>query len=183
MSRDGGRPDESSVNRKNNPVRTSGPRLTERALKIRKARNASGLSQAALAKLLDCSPGAVGQWELGMTSPDKTKLVRLTELLDISLDDLLGSPDQGNASMAVASAVYGHGSVRTGAGAVELDSALIDQARRLGIDVPTALTEHLRALVARTRSQRWLEENREAIADANTFLVRYGLWSDGKRQF
>ena len=67
--------------------------------------------------------GAVGQWELG----------RLTELLGISLDDLLGSPNQGNASMAVAHAGYGHGSAQTGVGAVDLDSALIDQARRLGI--------------------------------------------------
>jgi hypothetical protein len=93
-----------------------------------------------------------------MTSPDKTKLVRLTELLDISLDDLLGSPKRGNASMAVAHAGYGHGLARTGVGAIDLDSALIDQARRLGIDLPTALNEHLRALVARTRSERWLED-------------------------
>jgi transcriptional regulator with XRE-family HTH domain len=33
------------------------------------------------------------------------------------------------------------------------------------------------------RSRRWLEENRAALADANAFLDRHGLWSDGKRLF
>ena len=177
-------PRESSLNRKKDPVRGTAPRLAERGLKIRRARNASGLSQAALARLLDCSAGSVGQWELGMTSPDKTKLVRLTELLDISLDD--------PCLAALISATHrwpwrtlGTATARRGLVWVPSiwNSALIDQARRLGIDVPPALHEHLRALVARTRSERWLEENREAIADANAFLVRNGLWSHCKREF
>lgn len=33
------------------------------------------------------------------------------------------------------------------------------------------------------RQQRWLEENRGAIEDANRFLEKHGLWSDGKRLF
>lgn len=36
---------------------------------------------------------------------------------------------------------------------------------------------------AAERQQRWLEENRGAIEDANRFLAKHGLWSDGKRLF
>jgi len=30
---------------------------------------------------------------------------------------------------------------------------------------------------------RWLAENADALTDANAFLERHGLWSDGLRQF
>ena len=30
---------------------------------------------------------------------------------------------------------------------------------------------------------RWLEENQGALTDANKFVERQGLWSDGKRLF
>jgi antitoxin CcdA len=166
-----------------NPASGIDPRLVEQALKIRKARKVSGLSQAALAKLLDCSAAAVGQWEIGMTSPGKGKLVKLTEMLNISLNDLLSRPNQRSASSAVASAEHFDGSIRAGLDAVNLDAALLTEARQLGINVPAALDAHLRTVVGKTRSERWLEENREAIADANAFLERHGLWSDGKRQF
>ncbi len=33
------------------------------------------------------------------------------------------------------------------------------------------------------RQRRWIEVNRGALADANAFLERYGLWSDGNRLF
>ena len=36
---------------------------------------------------------------------------------------------------------------------------------------------------AAERQRRWLEENRGAIEDANRFLAKHGLWSDGKRLF
>ncbi len=33
------------------------------------------------------------------------------------------------------------------------------------------------------RGKLWREENAGAIADANAYLDRHGLWSDGRRQF
>jgi len=33
------------------------------------------------------------------------------------------------------------------------------------------------------RQAAWRMVNRPAVTDANAFLERYGLWSDGKRQF
>jgi post-segregation antitoxin (ccd killing protein) len=37
--------------------------------------------------------------------------------------------------------------------------------------------------VKQAREARWLAENDGALADANEFLKRHGLWSDGLRQF
>jgi post-segregation antitoxin (ccd killing protein) len=50
---------------------------------------------------------------------------------------------------------------------------LLQEARRLGVDV--------QKIVKEARQRRW--ENRGAIADANAFVDRHGLWSDGRRQF
>jgi antitoxin CcdA len=53
----------------------------------------------------------------------------------------------------------------------------------LRINVSAALEGRLKELVAESRSRVWLEEHAEAIKDANEFLERRGLWSDGRRQF
>lgn len=37
--------------------------------------------------------------------------------------------------------------------------------------------------IADAHHQQWRDENQGALDDANTFLTRYGLWSDGRRQF
>ena len=66
---------------------------------------------------------------------------------------------------------------------VSLDAELLDQARELKINLSAVLEGRLRELVAELRRQRWLAENRAALADANAFLARHGLWSDGQRQF
>jgi antitoxin CcdA len=66
---------------------------------------------------------------------------------------------------------------------VSLDADLLRQARELRINLSAVLEDELRYLVAESRRQRWLAENRPAIADANAFLVQHGLWSDGHRQF
>jgi antitoxin CcdA len=58
-------------------------------------------------------------------------------------------------------------------GVTELE--LLSEARDLGLD--------LRAVVKEARHQRWLAENRDALQEANEFLNRHGLWSDGRRQF
>jgi len=38
-------------------------------------------------------------------------------------------------------------------------------------------------VVAEARQRRWIEDNRGAIEDANAFLGKHSLWSDGKRLF
>jgi post-segregation antitoxin (ccd killing protein) len=43
--------------------------------------------------------------------------------------------------------------------------------------------EHDGAVAKADRQAAWRMLNRPALTDANAFLKRYGLWSDGKRQF
>jgi len=66
---------------------------------------------------------------------------------------------------------------------VSIDAELLALARELRINVSAALESRLKELVAESRSRVWLEEHGEAIKDANRFLERRGLWSDGKRRF
>jgi len=47
------------------------------------------LSRHALAELLDCPPNTLGNWERGRTFPDRDVLVRIRDVLGISLDWLL----------------------------------------------------------------------------------------------
>ena len=66
---------------------------------------------------------------------------------------------------------------------VSVDAELLALARELRINVSAALEGRLKELVAESRSRAWLLEHAAAIEDANKFLERRGLWSDGKRQF
>ncbi|MGD0106040.1 MAG: helix-turn-helix domain-containing protein [Rhodopila sp.] len=126
--------------------------------RIKSARQNAGLTQRVLAAKLGVSSGAVGQWETGAT--DRPPV--LADLLGVSLGWLLGKSDQvQNAGTADAD--------------MQVDLRLLREARRLGVG--------LHKVVSDARQQRWIEENRDALADANAFLTRHGLWSDGKRQF
>ncbi|MEA2736994.1 MAG: Helix-turn-helix domain [Acetobacteraceae bacterium] len=129
--------------------------------RIKSARQEAGLTQRELAKKLAVSAGAVGQWETGKV-PATGRLAALADCLGVSLDWLLGTSR------------HVRGPARAGAD-LEEDLRLVEEARRLGID--------LRTIVAEARQQRWITENRDALTDANDFLARHGLWSDGKRQF
>ncbi|MEJ0045850.1 MAG: type II toxin-antitoxin system CcdA family antitoxin [Rhodospirillales bacterium] len=66
---------------------------------------------------------------------------------------------------------------------VTLDADLFDQARAQRLDLSATLEDRLRQLLAGTRGATWRAENEGAIADANAFLARHGLWSDDKRLF
>jgi antitoxin CcdA len=66
---------------------------------------------------------------------------------------------------------------------VSVDAELLALARELRINVSAALEDRLKELVAESRCRVWCEEHKGAIEDANDFLERRGLWSDGRRQF
>jgi prevent-host-death family protein len=51
------------------------------------------------------------------------------------------------------------------------------------VDLPQLDGTPLHDLVRKSRADNWRQENWEALADANAFLARHGLWSDGKRPF
>jgi transcriptional regulator with XRE-family HTH domain len=64
---------------------------------IRAKRQENKLSQRALAKLVDVSPGAVAQWELGDTLPTNEHMAVLKTLLDLEAGVTLspGAPYAG----------------------------------------------------------------------------------------
>jgi len=56
-----------------------------------------------------------------------------------------------------------------------VDVELLEEARRLRINISETLERRLRTIVKAEQERRWLEENREAIASINTFIERNGL--------
>jgi len=59
--------------------------------RIRQARNRKGYTQEYVAEALDVSRQAVHKWEKDQTKPDTANLVALAQLLDTTVDQLLGS--------------------------------------------------------------------------------------------
>jgi len=131
-------------------------------LRIKSSRHDKGFSQRLLAQKLGVSAGAVGQWESGGKIPATERLAGVANALNVSVDWLLGKAEQAHDTSSPAADI-------------DEDIRLIHQARELGVDLHKVLAE--------ARQRKWLEENRGALADANVFLERYGLWSDGKRLF
>lgn len=56
-----------------------------------------------------------------------------------------------------------------------VDSELLDEAKRLGINVSETLERRLRNIVRAEQEKRWLEENRDAFASINSFIDSHGL--------
>jgi antitoxin CcdA len=72
---------------------------------------------------------------------------------------------------------------RTIATNVSLDSALVAEARELGINISRASTMGLVTAVAEARAERWLEENHSALESSNSFVDEHGLPLHSFRQF
>lgn len=58
--------------------------------KLKEARQKKGLSQNTVAEMLNVSRQAVSRWETGKGSPDINTLPMLSELYDVSIDELFG---------------------------------------------------------------------------------------------
>jgi antitoxin CcdA len=56
-----------------------------------------------------------------------------------------------------------------------VDVELLEEARRLRINMSETLERRLRTIVKAERERRWLEDNREAVASINSFIDRHGL--------
>lgn len=57
---------------------------------IRKLREAKGIKQEALAKMLNVTQGAVSGWETGRYNIDNQKLKAIAAILEVTTDELLG---------------------------------------------------------------------------------------------
>jgi antitoxin CcdA len=58
-----------------------------------------------------------------------------------------------------------------------VDSELLDEAKRLGINVSETLERRLRSIVRTEQEKRWREENKDAFASINAFIDKHGLLS------
>ena len=56
-----------------------------------------------------------------------------------------------------------------------VDAELLDEARRMRINVSETLERRLRTIVRAEQEKRWLAENQEAIASINSFIDRHGI--------
>ena len=56
-----------------------------------------------------------------------------------------------------------------------VDVELLDEARRMNINISETLEQRLRGLVRAEREKRWLQDNRAAIASINAFIDLHGL--------
>ncbi len=58
---------------------------------------------------------------------------------------------------------------------VSLPAELIEEARRLSINISQACEKGLEAQVAKARSERWIEDNKHAIDSSNAWVEKHGL--------
>jgi antitoxin CcdA len=56
-----------------------------------------------------------------------------------------------------------------------VDADLLDEARRLRINISDTLERRLQTIVRAEQEKRWLAENRDAIASINSFIEHHGL--------
>lgn len=66
----------------------------ENLIRLRKTRK---LTQLELANLLDVQPRLVSRWETGQTKPQFDHMVRLAEVLEVSLDQLVRGEEPSSA--------------------------------------------------------------------------------------
>jgi antitoxin CcdA len=58
---------------------------------------------------------------------------------------------------------------------LSVDAELLDEARRLGVNLSDTLEDRLRRLVRAGQEKLWLEQNQGAIASINAFIDEHGL--------
>ncbi len=66
---------------------------------------------------------------------------------------------------------------------VSLSAELVDEAKKLGINVSEACQSGLAAQVKAARDAAWKEENRAAIESWNDYIRKNGMPYDKYRQF
>ena len=65
-------------------------------LNLKEIREEKNLQQKEIAERLNRTPACISSWETGKTEPSIDDLVKLADLLDVSLDYLLNRTDENN---------------------------------------------------------------------------------------
>lgn len=66
---------------------------------------------------------------------------------------------------------------------ISLNSRVLDEAKRLGINISRACEVGLEAQIARVRRESWLAENKSALESSNAYAQANGLPLARLRQF
>lgn len=66
---------------------------------------------------------------------------------------------------------------------VSLDAALVEEAKKLGVNISLASARGLEMAVKEARAESWLEENRAALEAANAWVEANGLPLEKYRLF
>jgi antitoxin CcdA len=66
---------------------------------------------------------------------------------------------------------------------LSIRSDLLQQAKRYKINLSKTLEDRLEQILKDRNREEWLKNNRDAIAAANDYVDRKGLWSEELRQF
>jgi antitoxin CcdA len=66
---------------------------------------------------------------------------------------------------------------------LSVNSDLLTQAKQFNINLSATLEKALSEEVRKSKEKTWLEENKEALALANQFVEKHGLFSDKYRMF
>ncbi len=66
--------------------------------KIENLRKSKGMSQEALAQKLNVTRQTVSKWELDQTTPDMNKLIEISKIFGVSLDELVNNVETNNSS-------------------------------------------------------------------------------------
>lgn len=79
--------------------------------RIKQARRAAGLTQQAFADAIGASQSAVGNWESGINSPNRGRMLRIAEVLRVSITwlewgDDASAPETNPASFALSDDVF-----------------------------------------------------------------------------
>ena len=83
---------------------------------------------------------------------------------------------------AAMSSIYDHNAPKKPTN-LSINSDLLKKARELDINLSSGLEEALEQLIKRRLNERWVSENREAIASYNEYVDANGVFSDGVRGF
>lgn len=66
---------------------------------------------------------------------------------------------------------------------VSIDAGLIDEARRLNVNISHACERGLEEQVSKSRAEAWLAANWEAIESSNAYVEKHGLPLERYRLF
>lgn len=110
-------------------------RLAENIKRMRKERS---LTQEALADALGVTTGAVYKWEAAISSPELGMLVRIAELFDTSVDNLLGYKKADDRKGSIREQLYGYIVSKDRAGLEYAEKALTRYPNDFGVIVAAA---------------------------------------------